>query len=135
MSAVIDPKKYAKLLATQLPKVISSDDEHARLMSEVENMMKMGPKLGVEERELMQLLVTLIADYEAKHFADKLPKVSPVEMLEHLMESHEHTAKDLWPVIADKGTVSKILNGDRAISKRQAKRLGEFYKVSPSLFI
>jgi HTH-type transcriptional regulator/antitoxin HigA len=31
--------------------------------------------------------------------------------------------------------VSEALNGKRAISKAQAKALGEFFKVSPELFI
>jgi HTH-type transcriptional regulator/antitoxin HigA len=33
------------------------------------------------------------------------------------------------------GVVSEIVNGKRAISKTQAKLLGERFKVSPSLFI
>jgi antitoxin component HigA of HigAB toxin-antitoxin module len=33
------------------------------------------------------------------------------------------------------GVVSEVVNGKRAISKAQAKALGDYFKISPSLFI
>jgi HTH-type transcriptional regulator/antitoxin HigA len=33
------------------------------------------------------------------------------------------------------GVVSEVVNGKRAISKRQAKALVDYFQVSPSLFI
>jgi HTH-type transcriptional regulator / antitoxin HigA len=38
-------------------------------------------------------------------------------------------------VIGSSGVVSEVINGKRSISKAQAKALGEYFKVSPSLFI
>ena len=87
-------------------------------------------------------LARLIADYEEIRFAKDRVPLTPLDMLEHMMEEHNHTAKDLWEVIGDKGTVSKILKGDRSISKSQAKRLGVFitfhrlflYKIRRRIF-
>lgn len=42
---------------------------------------------------------------------------------------------DLVPVFGSRGRVSEVINGKRAISKAQARALGEFFKVSPDLFI
>jgi hypothetical protein len=38
-------------------------------------------------------------------------------------------------IFESRGRVSEVVNGKRAISKAQAKALGEFFKVSPELFI
>jgi HTH-type transcriptional regulator / antitoxin HigA len=38
-------------------------------------------------------------------------------------------------IIGSKGVVSEVVNGKRSISKAQAKALGEFFNVSPLLFI
>jgi HTH-type transcriptional regulator / antitoxin HigA len=38
------------------------------------------------------------------------------------------------PVFGSQGIVSEVLSGKRSISKAQAKALGEFFKVSPTLF-
>lgn len=135
MNTAISRDKYARLLADRLPCVIDSKEDHARLMAVVQELMVRGEGLGPEEKALFQLMVLLIQDYESKRFSRDEGSVTPVEMLEHLMEAHAHTAKDLWGVIGDKGTVSKILSGERKISKGQAKRLAEFYAVSPALFI
>jgi HTH-type transcriptional regulator/antitoxin HigA len=41
----------------------------------------------------------------------------------------------LLPVFGSRSRVSEAVNGKRAISKSQAKRLGEFFSVSPAAFI
>jgi HTH-type transcriptional regulator / antitoxin HigA len=56
-------------------------------------------------------------------------------MLQYLMESSGKKQSDLVGVITASGIVSEVVNGKRAISKSQAKKLGEIFKVSPSLFI
>jgi HTH-type transcriptional regulator / antitoxin HigA len=38
-------------------------------------------------------------------------------------------------IFGSSGRVSEAVNGRRAIIKAQAKALGEFFKVSPDLFI
>jgi hypothetical protein len=42
---------------------------------------------------------------------------------------------DLVSIFGSRGRVSGVIHGKRAISKAQAKALGEFFKVSPELFI
>ena len=42
---------------------------------------------------------------------------------------------DLWPVIGSKGRVSEMLAGKRSISKEQAKKLAEFFRVRADLFL
>ena len=45
------------------------------------------------------------------------------------------TAKDLWSVFGSKGAASDVLHRRRAISKRQAKKLAQFFHVTADLFI
>jgi HTH-type transcriptional regulator/antitoxin HigA len=51
------------------------------------------------------------------------------------MESSGTRQADLVGVISSSGVVSEVVNDKRSISKGQAKALGEYFKVSPSLFI
>jgi hypothetical protein len=39
---VIDNKKYARVLAKVLPRVITTDEEHERMLAEVEKLMDKG---------------------------------------------------------------------------------------------
>ena len=51
------------------------------------------------------------------------------------MEQNDLQQVDLVKIFGSSGRVSEAVNGKREISKAQAKALGEFFKVSPELFI
>jgi HTH-type transcriptional regulator / antitoxin HigA len=85
------------------------------------------------EIKLLKLIVVLIEDYETAHYP--MDNVTPHELLQHLMESNNTRQADLVGLIGSRGVVSEVVNGKRAISKAQAKALGEFFNVSPGLFI
>jgi HTH-type transcriptional regulator / antitoxin HigA len=59
---------------------------------------------------------------------------APHEILQRIMAANGTKQIDLVGVIGSKGVVSEVVNGSRAISKAQAKKLGEIFKVSPILF-
>jgi HTH-type transcriptional regulator/antitoxin HigA len=51
------------------------------------------------------------------------------------MEERGLRHKDVWPVIGNKGATTEVLHGRRSVSKAQAKRLAEFFRVPVDLFI
>jgi HTH-type transcriptional regulator / antitoxin HigA len=51
------------------------------------------------------------------------------------MEQRHLEPHDLRPVLGSKSRVSEILSGKRAVSKAQAKKLADFFRVSADLFI
>jgi len=130
---VIDEKKYARVLAKVLPRVIGSDQEHERMLAEIERLMDRGERRTREEDTALDLMVRLVQDYEREHHP--LADPSPSEMLTYLMEKRGLRQLDLVPIIKSRGYVSDIINGKRAISKAHARRLAEFFKVSADVFI
>ena len=130
---VIDEKKYARVLAKVLPRVIGSDEERERMLAEIEKLMDRGERRTMEEDTALDLMVRLIQDYEREHHP--LADPSPNEMLAYLMEKRGLRQADLVPIIKSRGYVSDIINGKRAISKAHARKLAEFFKVSADLFI
>ena len=130
---VIDNKKYARVLAKVLPRVITTDEEHERMLAEVEKLMDKGERRTAEEDAALDLMVRLVKDYEEEHHP--LPDPSPHEMLAYLMEQRNLTQADLLPIFKSRGYVSDVINAKRGISKAHAKQLGEFFKVSANLFI
>lgn len=130
---VIDNKKYARVLARVLPRVIATDREHERMLAEVEKLMDKGDHRTAEEDAALDLMVRLIKDYEDQHHP--LPDPSPHEMLVYLMEQRGLKQANLVPIFKSRGYVSDVVNAKRAISKAHAKQLAEFFKVSANLFI
>jgi HTH-type transcriptional regulator/antitoxin HigA len=130
---VIDDKKYARVLARVLPRVISSEAEHERMLAEVEKLMDKGERRTAEEGAVLELMVRLVTAYEEERYP--LPTFSPREMLLYLMEQRGLRQADLLPIFKSRGYASDVVNGKRAISKTQARRLAEYFRVSVDLFV
>lgn len=133
--AELDSKRYARLVASARPVVIRNEDENERLLARVEKLMAKGEaNLSPEESALLELLVRLVDDYESQ---ERLPAeaAGPAAMLRWLMQENGMTAKELAEVIGSRSRVSEILSGKRSISKEQARRLAEHFRVSMSLFL
>lgn len=129
----LNPTRYRKLLSQVMPMAIETEEENERMLVVVERLMDKGEDISIEEDALLRLLTTLIQDFEEKYYQPT--DASPLEVLRHLMEAREMKPRDMWELFGSKGVASEVLNGKRHISKGQAKKLAEFFRVSADLFI
>lgn len=74
---------------------------------------------------------TLESVQEFEKAVSEIP--ADIAMLRLLMEQHELKGTDL-PEIGDKTLVSKILKGDRNLTKDHIVKLSERFEISPALF-
>jgi HTH-type transcriptional regulator/antitoxin HigA len=132
-TAVLDEKKYSKLPAHSLPRVIRSDSENERMIEQLEDLDSRWEKLGPEERSLSELLTVLIERYEAEKYP--IDFATPRERLIQLMEDRGLTQADVWKVFGTRARASEVLNGKRGISRDQARRLADFFRVPLDLFV
>ncbi len=81
----------------------------------------------------IELLTFLIEKWDIEHttFSDS----DPVELLKSLMEEHSLKAKDLVEILdLSKGTISKILNYHKGLSKDTIRKLSDYFKLSHEAF-
>ena len=139
MTLTLNKKNYLQLLEkTQIiPKIIETEAEYKLYLAVAENLIAKKNERSPEETTLFRLIVKLIEDYEEKIYAlEDWSDLLPHEILQHLLESSGTKQIDLVGIIStSKGLISSIVNGKRAISKEQAKRLGTYFNVNPSLFL
>jgi HTH-type transcriptional regulator / antitoxin HigA len=126
-------REYAQLLAVMQPKVIESEAENEVYLAEVSKLMQMGEDLSPAQEKLLRLLVALIEIFEDQQY--QLNPATSLEILQELMGDRSLKQKDLLPVFGSQGIASEVLSGKRSISKAQAKALGDFFRVSPTLFL
>ena len=126
-------RRYAALLAEAAPQVIKTADELERASCLAEPLLKKGGSRTPEENALCQLLLRLIDDYQERHSV--VPDLAPHELMRALLEASGKRQADLLSIFGSRSRVSDAVNGKRAISKQQAKRLGEYFRVSPAAFI
>jgi HTH-type transcriptional regulator/antitoxin HigA len=82
---------------------------------------------GTDEHKEKLLLAHLISVYEETNIT--LPDVDPIEMIKIRMEDLDLKASDLASLYGDKGTISKVLNYERALSITMIRQFSEFLRI------
>ncbi len=114
--------------------MIATETENDAALAIVESLMAKGDDGRTHEEEaILELLLNLTGQFERSEY--QIPDGTPLGALQYLMEANELKAVDLAPLVGGRGRVSDILTGRRGISKEQAKRLAERFRVSPAVFI
>lgn len=101
-------------------KPIRSEADHQAALKEIERLIESQP--GTPEGDRMDVLVTLVEAYEARHFPIPEPD-DPVQVLEYYMESRGLTRSDLIAYLGSKERVSEVLNRKRGLSLQMIQRL------------
>ena len=100
---------------------IKTDADYRAALNDIENLMMGEP--DTVEGEKLDILVTLVEAYEAKHFPMDLP--DPVEAIKFEMERKGLTVKDLEPMIGKSNRVYEILNHKRSLTLKMIWKLHE----------
>ena len=100
-------------------KPIKTDADYQAALKEIESLMLAEP--DSPEGEKLDVLVTLVEAYEAKHFPLDLP--DPVEAIKFEMERKGLTVKDLEPMIGKSNRVYEVLNHKRSLTLKMIWKL------------
>ncbi|MCB0497461.1 MAG: helix-turn-helix domain-containing protein [Cyclobacteriaceae bacterium] len=88
---------------------------------------------GENVQDEIELLTLLIEKWDDEH--NTFNDADPIELLKYLMDDHHLKAKDLVEILdISKGTISKILNYHKGLSKDTIRKLSEYFKVSQEAF-
>lgn len=132
MTRTFNAESYGKLLALYQPKTISTEEENEQAIALAEEL-EHRPNKTPEEETLLELLITLIEDFEDKHYP--ISKGTASSMLLHLMEAQDIKKESLVLVFGSSEIVDKAINDQLEITSQQALKLGKLFNVDASLFL
>jgi len=98
---------------------IRTKRDHRRALKEIEAFMD--AKRGTPEGDRLDVLVTLVEAWEAKHYPIDLP--DPVAAIKYHMEQQGLAPKDLVPYIGSRNRVYEVLNRKRPLTLKMVWRL------------
>ena len=104
---------------------IKTDADYRAALNEIENLMM--AESDTIEGEKLDILVTLVEAYEAKHFPMDLP--DPVEAIKFEMERKGLMVKDLEAMIGKSNRVYEILNHKRSLTLKMIWKLHEWLGI------
>lgn len=102
-------------------KPIKTAADHLAALKEIELLMT--AQIDTPEGDRLDILATLVAAYESRHFPMELP--DPIDAIKFSMEQKGLTPKDLEPMIGRLNRVYEILSGARPLTLRMIWRLHE----------
>lgn len=81
----------------------------------------------------IELLTLLIEKWDSENNSFK--ESDPIEILKAIMEEHDLKAKNLVTILGlTKGTISKILNYQKGLSKDTIRKLSDHFNISQEAF-
>lgn len=102
-------------------KVIKTEEEYKEALGLIEELMDQDPDPDSEDGEKLNLLTTLVKDYESNTFPESLP--DPVDAILFRMEQQDLKPRDLIPYIGSRSKVSEILSRKRPLTLSMMRAL------------
>lgn len=98
---------------------IKTKRDYRRTLKEIEGLMT--ARRSTPEGDRLDVLVTLVEAWEAKHYPLNLP--DPVAAIRHHMEQNGLAAKNLIPYLGSRSRVYEVLNRKRPLSLKMIRQL------------
>jgi antitoxin component HigA of HigAB toxin-antitoxin module len=119
------------------PRPARSPREHKAMLDE---LMRLGRKMDAgtatrAEADAVQVLTLLTGEYETARYGEIKDRSTPVDRLRFLLDENDMSASDLGRLLGDRPLGTRILNGERALSKAHVRRLAAHFKLSPAYFL
>ena len=110
---------------------IHNEEDYEAALAEVDALMDAIP--GTPEGDRLDVLVTLIEAYEARHWAIEAP--DPIEAVRIRMEQKNLRPRDLEPMIGSRGRVSEILSRKRPLTLPMIRKLSKGLDIRADVLI
>jgi len=106
-------------------KPIKTEADYAAVLVEIDTIMD--AELGTLEGDRLDVLVTLVEAYEAKHWQISPP--DPIVAIELRMRQKGLTRQDLEKILGSRSRVSEILNRKRPLTLEMIRRLHALWRI------
>lgn len=110
---------------------IRTKADHRAALKDVERLWHAEP--GTRTGDRVDVLVTLIEAYEAKHHA--VPAPDPVAAIAFMMEQKGLSRRDLEPAIGSRGRVSEVLTRKRPLTLPMVRELSVLLDIPTEILV
>jgi HTH-type transcriptional regulator / antitoxin HigA len=106
-------------------KPIKTQRDYRRVLKEIEGLMN--ARRNTAEGDRLDVLVTLVEAWEARHYPLDLPDA--VEAIKYHMEQKGLAPRDLIPFIGSRNRVHEVLSRKRPLTLAMIQRLHEGLRI------
>ncbi len=128
------PTTMAALVALFPPRAIHDNVSYDNTQEIIDHLLSV-PHRTRDQDLYLDTLTVLLEAYEDEHEALDPAEVSPLEALRTLVSEHAMTPTHLGEILGDRSLGTRILKGQRELSKAHIRALAAHFHVSPALFL
>lgn len=110
---------------------IKTESDYEAALQKIDQLMD--AELGTPEGDQLDVLVTLVEAYEAKHYSIEAP--DPIAAIVHRMEALGLTHQDLEPMLGKRDRVTDILARKRPLSLNMIRKLAQGLRIPSDVLI
>ncbi len=111
-------------------KIIKSESQYESYCNKLHELVK-DPL--TRESDDVEMLTLLIGKWDAENI--KFSELNPIETIKALMQEHNLNSTDLSTILnLSKGTISKMLNYNKGLSKETIRNLSVYFKLNQEIF-
>ena len=124
---------YRNLMLQFLPRPIFTEEDYETTQAEIDRLIDRGD-LSADEQDYLDLLGTLLADYEERTETAVSEELHGIPLLKALMELHGLKQVDLLPIFKTRSIASMVLSGKRPLTVEHIDKLSKHFQLPHSLF-
>ena len=128
------PETWAELTAELPLRPIHDNIEYDNAVELVDRLAVLHERTEDQE-DYLETLSNLVERYDEEHYAADFSGISPVECLQYLCEQNNLNASALGELLGNRSLGSKILRGERHLSKEHIRKLCDRFSVSSDLLL
>jgi HTH-type transcriptional regulator/antitoxin HigA len=114
-------------------RALHTAEDYAWALKEVEQYFDNVPASGTQDADRFDVLSTLIADYETRHF-DIRPGADPIDVLAFAMETMGKTQADLGHLIT-RSRATEVLGRKRRLTLQMIRIISEAWRIPADALI
>ena len=127
------PATYTKLVAMHMPRPLHDDVDYRNALAVLDAMA--GCDLNPDQQDYFEAITTFVDKYETEFHPIEDPAMTPVELIESLMDEHSMTESDLGRLLGDRSLGHRILSGERELSKADIRILAEYLSLNAAALL
>jgi HTH-type transcriptional regulator/antitoxin HigA len=113
---------------------IRTDEDHRAALAEIESCW--GAAAGTEKGDRLDVLVTLVENYEAERWPiEATENFDPVDVLHYAIDELGHTQPDLAEILGSRSRASEVLARKRALTVEMIHKISEAWKIPADLLV
>ncbi|MGB7893429.1 MAG: transcriptional regulator [Microcoleus sp.] len=123
---------YIEIITTFPPRPITCEAELIATQNRIDSIVNRS-NLTQDDRDYLNVLGTLVYDYEQKH--EPMPVLKGIALLKALMVEDNIQEKDLVDIFESESWVSEMMDGKWELTASQIQKLAKFFHLSPVAFL